>query len=77
MIAGEQDVYHDISEQVGWNKRDLRWPTFSEVSAAEFDAVRLLTWSRFLPRAANREQQLVLANVARYLTPAIRSARLI
>jgi hypothetical protein len=71
----ESDTYHDISERVGWRKRDVRWPTYAEVQAAQFDAVRLLTWSRFLPRAENREQQAVIASVVRYLAPAIRSVR--
>jgi hypothetical protein len=73
MIAHEPDAYHAISERVGWNKRDLTWPTLSEVNAAQFDAERLLTWSRFLPRAENREQQQIIGNVIRFLSPAISS----
>ena len=49
----------NISEIVGWEPRNLRWPTYDEVMQA--DEVQLLEWYRFLP-VAETEKELTIIN---------------
>lgn len=50
------------------------WPTFSQVTAAQFDLAQLLSWNRTLPRADTSERQEIIARIIRYLAPAIHRA---
>ncbi len=50
------------------------WPTFLQVTAAQFDHAQLLSWNRMLPRADTSERQEIIARIIRYLAPAIRKA---
>jgi hypothetical protein len=63
--AGPRVVDDDLYE--------IRWPTFSQVAAAEHDAAQLLAWNRMLPMANTDDQREILAAIVNYLTPAIRS----
>jgi hypothetical protein len=54
---------------------EIRWPTFSQVAAAEQDAAQLLAWNRMLPMAKTDDQREILAAIVTYLTPAIRNCR--
>jgi len=52
----------------------ILWPTFSQVTAAQFDLAQLLAWNRTLPRADTSERQEIIAKIIRYLAPALRRA---
>ncbi len=65
--ASENDGCREMSEAV-------LWPTFSQVTAAQFDLAQLLSWNRTLPRADTSERQEIIAKIIRYLAPAVRKA---
>lgn len=57
-----------LSKKVGWEQRDIKYPSLRDVKKAETILTRkdglkdgvmyiILTWHRFLPSPANQEQQ--------------------
>lgn len=66
-VGNASDRCRDMSEEV-------LWPTFSQVTAAQFDLAQLLAWNRTLPRPDTSERREIIAKVIRYLAPALRKA---
>lgn len=52
------------------------WPNLTQVEAARDDASRLVSWSRTLPAADDRDKHDILQRIVTYLPGAVRQARL-
>lgn len=55
-------MWPELSRQVGWRKRLVRWPRLEEVNEKTSDE-QILVWQRFLPSPVNRYQNDILKAV--------------
>lgn len=64
-LARGFDGRSNVSRTVGWVKRTLTWPTVDEVETAiaNKDAVKLLTWRRFLGPTEGDDQRGIMSRI--------------
>lgn len=57
--------FSEISKKVGWNKREVSYPTFEEIELA--DVEQLLIWNRFLSSPNGSEEVKIISSVVERL----------
>jgi hypothetical protein len=72
MISRERD--HTPGRKLDPDHGDARWPTLTQVDAAQDDAAQLLIWNRSLPAADSDDRRDLIARIVRYLPRAVRGA---
>lgn len=60
------DLTPELSKRVGWEPRDVAWPTLEQVESGTDE--QILIWVRFLPSAITEEQQVIQSLITRKFT---------